>query len=123
PKADPTPLAGQATQVVSQGRHHHSFLRLVNVPSLSGLKRRAGSPQKGHSGPPSAAASIHPVVVAVAACIPSNRGLVFTFLAPSSAVGSGPVSSTAWYEIYSCRVAPRFSPGDVCVASLGGDWR
>ena len=29
--------AGQATQVVSQGRHHHSFLRLVRVPSLSGL--------------------------------------------------------------------------------------
>ena len=28
---------GQATQVVSQGRHHHSFLRLVRVPSFSGL--------------------------------------------------------------------------------------
>jgi 3-oxoacyl-[acyl-carrier-protein] synthase III len=28
---------GQATQVVSQGRHHHSFLRPVRVPSLSGL--------------------------------------------------------------------------------------
>jgi hypothetical protein len=27
----------QATQVVSQGRHHHSFLRLVSVPSFSGL--------------------------------------------------------------------------------------
>jgi hypothetical protein len=48
---------------------------------------------------------------------------VFTFLAPSSAVGSGPVSSTACYEIYSRRVASRFSPGDVCVASLSGDWR
>ena len=104
--AEGRPAVGrQATQVVSHGRHHHSFLRLVRVPSLSGLKRRAGSPQKKHSGPPSAAASIHPVVVAVAACIPSNRGVVFTFLAPSSAVGSGPVSSTAWYEIYSCRVA------------------
>ena len=27
----------QATQVVSHGRHHHSFLRLVSVPSFSGL--------------------------------------------------------------------------------------
>jgi hypothetical protein len=33
----PSGLPGQATQVVSQGRHHHSFLRLVSVPSLSGL--------------------------------------------------------------------------------------
>ncbi|HSK35436.1 MAG TPA: carbon starvation CstA family protein [Actinomycetota bacterium] len=29
--------SGQATQVVSQGRHHQSFRRLVRVPSLSGL--------------------------------------------------------------------------------------
>ena len=100
--------------MVSQGRHHHSFLRLVRVPSLSGLKRRAGSPQKKHSGPPSAAASIHPVVVAVAACIPSNRGVLFTFLAPSSAVGSGPVASTAWYE--SIRVVLRHGFGPVTSA-------
>src|SRR5829696_8656899 len=31
------PSRGQATQVVSQGRHHHSLRRLVRVPSLSGL--------------------------------------------------------------------------------------
>jgi carbon starvation protein CstA len=29
--------SGQATQVVSQGRHHQSFRRLVRAPSLSGL--------------------------------------------------------------------------------------
>jgi hypothetical protein len=50
-------------------------------------------------GPPSGAASIQPVVLAVAACMPSSRGVVFM---------SRP---------YSSRVAPGLSLGDVCVAS------
>src|SRR4029450_5342324 len=66
---------------------------------------RAGSPQKRQAGPPSAAASIHPVVVAVAACMPSSLGVVCNILTPSSAVGSGPVSSTAGIEP-SCPVLP-----------------
>src|SRR6185503_14235270 len=109
---------GQATQVVSQGLHHHSFLRLLRVPSLSGLKCRAGSPQKKQSGPPCAVASIHPVVLAVAACMPSSLGVVFSILAPSSAVGSGPVSSTAGIE----PIWPVLPPGFRLVTSALRRW-
>jgi hypothetical protein len=45
------------------------------VPSLSGLNAHAGWSQNRHSGPP-AWASIHPTVLAVAACIPSNLGVL-----------------------------------------------
>jgi len=72
--------SGQATQVVSHGRHHHRRLRVVSEPSDIGLNDRAGSPQNMHSGPPPALASIHPVVLAVAACIPSNLGVPFTLV-------------------------------------------
>jgi hypothetical protein len=65
--------AGRATQVVSHGRHHHNRSRVV-----SGLNAPAGSPQNRHSGPPPAGPSIHPVELAVAACIPSNLGVRFT---------------------------------------------
>jgi hypothetical protein len=42
------------------------------------LNEPAGSPQNMHSGPPPVLASIHPVALAVAACIPSNLGVPFT---------------------------------------------
>jgi hypothetical protein len=64
--------------VVSHGRHHHSRLRVASEPSSSGLNDRAGSPQNMHAGPPPEVASIHPVALDVAACIPSNLGLPFT---------------------------------------------
>lgn len=73
--AVPGLAAGQATQVVSHGWHHHNRLSVVN-----GLNARAGSPQNRHAGPPGALASIHPVVLAVRACIPSNLGLRFTLV-------------------------------------------
>ncbi len=41
-------------------------------PHPTGLKARAGWPQNRHSGPPTSCASIQPVVLAVAACIPST---------------------------------------------------
>jgi hypothetical protein len=71
---------GQATQVLSHGRHHHNRLSVVSQPSSSGLNATAGSPQNRHSDPPPARASIHPVVLAVAACIPSNLGVRFTLV-------------------------------------------
>jgi len=64
--------------VVSHGRHHHNRLSVVSAPSFKGLNAPAGSPQNRHSDPPPAGPSIHPVVLAVAACIPSNLGLRFT---------------------------------------------
>jgi hypothetical protein len=70
---------GQATQVVSHGRHHHNRLSVASEPSSSGLNARGASPQNRHSGPP-ACASIHPVVLAVAACIPSSLALLFTLV-------------------------------------------
>ena len=73
---------GQATQVLSHGRHHHNRLSVVSQPSSSGLNATAGSPQNRHSDPPPARASIHPVVLAVAACIPSNLGVRFTLVVP-----------------------------------------
>jgi len=81
-RLSPSPgvAAGQATQVVSHGRHHHNRLSVASEPSFSGLNARAGSPQNRHSGPPSARAWIHPVVLAVAACIPSNLGVRFTLV-------------------------------------------
>jgi hypothetical protein len=92
PRLSPPPglAAGQVTQVVSHGRHHHNRLSDVSQPWSSGLNARAGSPQNKHSGPPPARASIHPVVLAVAACIPSNLGVPFTLvlhdrLAPTEA--------------------------------------
>jgi hypothetical protein len=84
--------AVQATQVVSHGRHHHNRLSVVSEPSSSGLNARGASPQNRHSGPP-ARASIHPVVLAVAACIPSSLGLLSTFVLHVGLVclmGSGP---------------------------------
>jgi hypothetical protein len=68
-RLSPSPglAAGQATQVVSHGRHHHNRLSVASELWSSGLNARAGSPQNRHSGPPSARASIHPVVLAVAA--------------------------------------------------------
>jgi hypothetical protein len=71
---------GQATQVVSHGRHHHNRLIVVSQPWSSGLNARAGSPQNRHCGPLPTRASIHPVVLAVAACIPSNLGVPFTLV-------------------------------------------
>jgi hypothetical protein len=50
------------------------------------LNDRAGSPQNMHSGPPSVLASIHPVVLAVAACIPSNLGVPFTVVLHAGAL-------------------------------------
>jgi hypothetical protein len=64
--------------VVSHGRHHHNRLRVASEPSESGLNDPAGSSQNMHAGPLPAPASIHPVVLAVAACIPSNLGVPFT---------------------------------------------
>jgi hypothetical protein len=66
--------------VVSHGRHHHNRLSLVSAPSFNGLNAPAGSPQNRHSDPPPAGPSIHPVVLAVAACIPSNLGVRFTLV-------------------------------------------
>jgi hypothetical protein len=66
--------------VVSHGRHHHNRLSVVSVPSFNGLNAPAGSPQNRHSDPPPAGPSIHPVVLAVAACIPSNLGVRFTLV-------------------------------------------
>jgi hypothetical protein len=66
--------------VVSHGRHHHNRFSVASEPSSSGLNARAGWPQNRHSGPPSARAWIHPVVLAVAACIPSNLGVRFTLV-------------------------------------------
>jgi hypothetical protein len=80
--------AGQATQVVSHGRHHHNRLSVVRVPSFKGLNAPAGSPQNRHSGPPPAGPSIHPAVLAVAACIPSNLGVRLTPRTPCSALVS-----------------------------------
>ena len=45
------------------------------MPSLSGLNAHAGWSQNRHPDPP-AWASIHPTVLAVAACIPSNLGVL-----------------------------------------------
>jgi hypothetical protein len=73
-------VPGQATQVVSHGRHHHNRLRVTSEPSSSGLNDPAGSPQNRHSGAPSAPAWIQPVRLDVAACIPSNLGVPFTLL-------------------------------------------
>ena len=77
-RLSPSPglATGQATQVVSHGRHHHNRLSVVSEPWSSGLNARAGSPQNRHSGPPPARASIHPVVLAVAACTTSNLGVM-----------------------------------------------
>jgi hypothetical protein len=82
PRLGPSPglAAGQVTQVVSHGRHHHNRLSDVSQPWSSGLNARAGSPQNKHSGPPPARTSIHPVVLAVAACIPSSLGVPFTLV-------------------------------------------
>jgi hypothetical protein len=81
-RLSPSPglAAGQVTQVVSHGRHHHNRLSVVSAPRSSGLNASAGSPQNRHSGPPPARASIHPVMLAVAACIPSNLGVPFTLV-------------------------------------------
>jgi hypothetical protein len=81
-RLSPSPglAAGQATQVVSHGRHHHNRLSVASAPWSSGLNARAGSPQNRHSGPPAARASIHLVMLAVAACIPSNLGVRFTLV-------------------------------------------
>jgi hypothetical protein len=49
---------------------------------VSGLNTRAGWPQNRHSGPLSPRPSIHPTVLAVAACIPSNRSLMVRLLWP-----------------------------------------
>jgi hypothetical protein len=76
----PSLAAGQATQVVSHGRHHHNRLSVVSAPSFKGLNAPAGSPQNRHSDPPPAGPSIHPVVLAVVACIPSNLGVRFTLV-------------------------------------------
>ena len=73
-------MEGQATQVVSHGGHHHNRLRVASVPWFSGLNAHAGWSQNRHSGPVPAWASIHPVVLAVAACIPSNLGVPFTLV-------------------------------------------
>lgn len=56
----------------------------------SGLKAPAGSPQNRHAGPPPARASIHPVVLPVAACIPSNLGVRFTIVLHDRFVPDGP---------------------------------
>ena len=69
--------SGQSTQVVSHGRHHHSRLTEELQPRPSGLNAPAGSPQNRHWGPWTALVSIHPVVLAVAACIPSSLGVRF----------------------------------------------
>jgi hypothetical protein len=81
-RLSPSPglAAGQATQVVSHGRHHHNRFSVASEPWFSGLNARAGSPQNRHSGPPSTRAWIHPVVLAVAAGIPSNLGVRFTLV-------------------------------------------
>jgi hypothetical protein len=76
----PSLAAGQATQVVSHGRHHHNRLSVVSAPSFKGLNAPAGPPQNRHADPSPAGPSIHPVVLAVAACIPSNLGVRFTLV-------------------------------------------
>jgi hypothetical protein len=53
--------AVQSTQVVSQGRHHHSRLIEKLQPWWSGLNAPAGSPQNRHRDPWTTLASIHPV--------------------------------------------------------------
>ena len=73
----------QATQVVSQGRHHHNRWRVV-----SGLNTRAGWPQNRHSGPLFPRPSIHPTVLAVAACILSNRSLMVRLISASPVASS-----------------------------------
>jgi hypothetical protein len=45
-RLSPSPglAAGQATRVVSHGRHHHNRFSVASVPPFSGLNARAGSP-------------------------------------------------------------------------------
>jgi hypothetical protein len=69
--------SGHSTQVVSQGRHHHSRWRKWAQPWLSGLNAPARLPQNRHGEPRPARFSIHPVMLAVAACMPSSLGLWF----------------------------------------------
>jgi hypothetical protein len=72
-------LRGQSTQVVSQGRHHHSRWTWWAQPWSSGLNAPAGLPQNRHLDPRPARFSIHPVMLAVAACIPSSLGVRLIF--------------------------------------------
>jgi hypothetical protein len=76
--------AVQSTQVVSQGRHHHSRLIEKLQPWWSGLNAPAGSPQNRHRDPWTTLASIHPVVLAVAACVPSSLAVRGTATMDSS---------------------------------------
>jgi hypothetical protein len=111
--------AGQATQVVSHGRHHHNRLSLVSVPSFKGLNAPAGSPQNRHSGPPPAGPSTHPVVLPVAACIPSNLGLRFTLVLHDRLLCPDEPRLPATHGLarpYPADVAARLSPGDKPVA-------
>jgi hypothetical protein len=110
--------AGQATQVVSHGRHHHNRLSMVSEPSSSGLNARGASPQNRHSGPP-ACASIHPVVLAVAACIPSSLGLLFTFVLHVGLVPDGirALRDPRSHRPYPTQVAAALLSGDRRVAS------
>jgi hypothetical protein len=80
-------VEGQATQVVSHGWHHHNRLRVASAPSLSGLNAHAGWSQNRHAGP-AAGASTHPTALAVAACIPSNLGVLTG--SPACAAGAWP---------------------------------
>ena len=67
----------QSIQVVSHGLHHHSRLIEELQPRSSGLNTPAGSPQNRHRDPWPTSVSIHPVLLAVAACIPSSLGMRF----------------------------------------------
>jgi hypothetical protein len=70
-------LGGHSTQVVSQGRHHHSRWTKWAQPWSSGLNAPAGLPKNRHRDPWLARFSIHPVMLAVAACMPSSLGVRF----------------------------------------------
>jgi hypothetical protein len=67
----------QSTQVVSHGLHHHNRLIEELQPRSSGLNTPAGSPQNRHRDPWPTYVSIHPVLLAVAACIPSSLAIRF----------------------------------------------
>jgi hypothetical protein len=88
-------------------------------PLVQRLERPAGSPQNRHSGPPPAGPSTHPVVLPVAACIPSNLGLRFTLVLHDRLLCPDEPRLPATHGLarpYPADVAARLSPGDKPVA-------
>jgi hypothetical protein len=129
-------VMAHSTQVVSQGRHHHSRSTDEVQPWASGLKAPAGSPQKKHRDPWPSWASIHPVALEVAACMPSSLGVVFVMdrgsrgdgrlsSRPASVVASGllQTASTRWLQRAGSRSAAAPLGGGLRPPVWLGPWR